>query len=156
MAINIGWIARENIMSEIARAMINTSVASIFFRLRKMTTMTRRLRKKLTSTAMETTISDWRSDLQNVVKRLRRNIWIPERVLCIIWSKGASTDLWNINGVGGGVGGNRQQSRKSCYKILLIINSLFLIFCHKIKRVAFYNILRIYIVCHLHLPINRI
>ena len=44
-------------MSEIARAMINTSVASIFFRLRKMTTITRRLRKKLTSTAIEITIN---------------------------------------------------------------------------------------------------
>ena len=45
-------------MSEIARAMINTSVASIFLRLRKRTTITRRLRKKLTSTAMQSTMSE--------------------------------------------------------------------------------------------------
>ena len=32
VAINIGWIERENIMSVIARAMINTSVAHSFLK----------------------------------------------------------------------------------------------------------------------------
>ena len=52
VAISIGWIARENIMSEMARAIINTSVGTILLRLRKMTSITNRFRKKLTSTAM--------------------------------------------------------------------------------------------------------
>ena len=51
VAMSIGWIASENIMSETARAMMKTSVDSSFFRLRVMTTMTRRLKKKLTNTA---------------------------------------------------------------------------------------------------------
>ena len=51
VAMSIGWIESENIMSEIARAMIKTSVDSSFFRLRVITRMTRRLNRKLTNTA---------------------------------------------------------------------------------------------------------
>ena len=51
VAMSIGWMERENIMSETARAMMKTSVDSSFFRLRAMTRMTRRLKRKLTMTA---------------------------------------------------------------------------------------------------------
>ena len=56
VAMSIGWIARENIISETARAMMKTSVDSIFFLLRAMTRITRRLKRKLTSTAMQSNI----------------------------------------------------------------------------------------------------
>ena len=46
----------ENIISDTARAMMKTSVDSIFFRLRAMTRITRRLKRKLTSTAMQSNI----------------------------------------------------------------------------------------------------
>ena len=70
-------------MSEIARAMMNTSVASIFLRLRKRTTITRRLRKKLTSTAMQSTMREVKVELSECcqVRDSARHfvIWIPER-----------------------------------------------------------------------------
>ena len=50
VAMSIGWMARVNMMSDTARAMMKTSADSSFFRRRVMTTMTRRLKKKLTKT----------------------------------------------------------------------------------------------------------
>ena len=51
VAMSIGWIERQNMISETARAMMKISADSSFFRLRLMTRMTRRLNRKLTKTA---------------------------------------------------------------------------------------------------------
>ena len=57
VAMSIGWMARLNIMSVTARAMMKTSVDSSFFLLRVMTTITRRLKRKLTKTAIQHNIN---------------------------------------------------------------------------------------------------
>ena len=46
----MGWMERENMMSVVARAMMNTSVGTSFLLLSIRTRMTSRLRKQLTST----------------------------------------------------------------------------------------------------------
>ena len=51
VAMSIGWIESENMMSEMARAMMNTSVGPSFFRRKMRTKRTSRFRKLLTRTA---------------------------------------------------------------------------------------------------------
>ena len=46
----MGWMERENMMSVVARAMMNTSVGTSFLRLSMRTKITSRLRMQLTST----------------------------------------------------------------------------------------------------------
>ena len=75
VAMSIGWMARVNIMSETARAMMKTSGDSSFFRLRAMTTITRRLNRKLTNTTMQHNINQGQLYLGMV---------ITNKVLCLI------------------------------------------------------------------------
>ena len=51
VAMSMGWMERENMMSEMARAMMNTSVGPSFFRRKIRTKRTSRFRKLLTRTA---------------------------------------------------------------------------------------------------------
>ena len=51
VAMSMGWMESENMMSEMARAMMNTSVGPSFFRRKISTKRTSRFRKLLTRTA---------------------------------------------------------------------------------------------------------
>ena len=51
VAMSMGCMESENMMSEMARAMMNTSVGPSFFRRKMRTKRTRRFRKLLTRTA---------------------------------------------------------------------------------------------------------
>ena len=54
----MGWMERENMMSVVARAMMNTSVGTSFLLLSISTRITSRLRMQLTSTVHVYTVYD--------------------------------------------------------------------------------------------------